>query len=355
MISKYFARKRAVIAALAGCMIALCLVGFSAIESAWNSAVPITQASRQIPYNQNRVGPDINSLSLKPYPVSEKDLDGALWLGILESDWNGGITLETPQDKITIVATNASYSRLNLILKVFYNYSEVTFRVLGTEIMDTELLFSLDSAQKVNIPLQLPEHLIAEEAISKLTVGIFEDPQHYVASSDTVSEDLRFSSGIALNFEINYGFDTNLSLSTDSLNDFNESAFFGFVVHPDPVVPDDGSLRLLPDTLSVRRGEEIGLSFFANGDSNGEELGSYLIMSMLDWQQIYMDGSPYLWLNLPEGRVEVGQYADFSIVAPDALGFYEFLALKILQPTHQNSVKNFFPLEMIRFTIEVVQ
>jgi len=346
--------RKAIIASLAMCVIVFLLIGYFSLQNTLNPRMTVTaQAGQQIPLNQNRIVSLMDDSALEPFPMLKEDLDGSLWLGLLDGEWNGDITLDTPQDEIVITVANASQKRTNLMLKVFYNYEEVAFHVVGTDIIDTELLFALDGAYKVDIPLQLPEHLTAGETISKLTVCLFFEPKHFVGSDEAISDDLRFSSGIALNFEINYGFGNDLSLNTDRFEDFYESEFGGFAIHPDPQLPGGGALRFLSNPLVVGSDEELHLSFFANADKDVDLGESYIIISMLDWHQIAMDGNPYLWVNFPNGCIEIGQHGQFSIMTPAEPGFYEYVGLLIPQPTRLNSEQNFFPLEIVRFTIEV--
>jgi len=62
----------------------------------------------------------------------------------------------------------------------------------------------------------------------------------------------------------------------------------------------------------------------------------------------------FLWIDVSDGQVENGQHGHFSIIAPVKSGFYEFFAFMAPNPTGTNTCYNFTPLELVRFTLEVI-
>ena len=326
--------------------------------------------------NPNRQVGNNNHLNLILSPILDEDAELGISLLVLSGAINNlteiypeghsdKIILETPQDPLTARVGNNSESQFDFILKIFYNYKEIPFRVSGADSYETEFLFSLDSGYLLDIPLYLDESLEVDETISRLTVGIFMAPDQF----SMVVEDLfihQFS--LILAFEINYGFDGELILTVDKKKPSRRIegvVFYSLMVNQEWESAGSG-VYFPPNPLQVRSEEEIELIFTTNMSGHAQEkLDSYLILSMLDWHQVPMSGQPYL---LIDATVEVpivasGEEVDstvdqgrFTIIAPNEPGFYEFVAVIIPNPTSRASNNAFSPLEMShRFTIEVIE
>ena len=67
-----------------------------------------------------------------------------------------------------------------------------------------------------------------------------------------------------------------------------------------------------------------------------------------------MNREPYFWIDVSDSPVNKGQHGHFSIRAPEKPGFYEFFAFVAPNPMGVNTGYNFFPLELHRFTLEVI-
>jgi len=342
--------KKIIITILVMSIMILLLIGYFTLQGILNNDSMGIQD--KIPPNQNRIATDITHLDLTFLPVSDDDKNkGELVLGVYEAKSYGIIHLETPQDLITIQMSNTTLDELNLLLKVFYNYEEIPFQILGADKPNTEFLFTLEGNYQIDIPIQLSEELHVNETISRLTVGVFIAPEYFVGNNDDFSENLRAVSGLTLNYEINYGSNDELILPTPAFEITTESEFGGFAIHSNKEPPGDGSLWFFPNSLVVTRGEEVDLTFFANVQNTED----YVIVSMLDWVQIPMNDQPFLWVKPQNNAFNVGQYASFTITAPDEPGFYEFLSFLVPNPIDSTSFETFAPLEMVRFTIEVVE
>jgi len=112
--------------------------------------------------NLNRQVVNNDHLDINFIPILE-DLDGGISLGVksdnenpLDEDFDK-MTLQTPQDALIVSIGNQIDSSLDFILKIFYNYEEVVFRVLGAENYDTELLLAIDGGYQADIPIHLDE------------------------------------------------------------------------------------------------------------------------------------------------------------------------------------------------------
>jgi len=353
--------KGAIIYVLLACVIALFVSGFFVLDSIWNRGISEIgniefRSGRTIPPNPDLAATVSNNLLLEAAQPNELDDYGTFSLGIPVSDNSGVISLGSPQDPFVIQVRSTLSSPYTFLLKVFYNYKEVNFRVQGAEEYDSKFTFQLDANAAVNIPLQLSPSIESRNTNSRLTVALVKSPEHFIVSDGRVREILWNTPGLALDFMIDYGYERSIVMDDASFEFSYESEFFGFSIHTDPEPPGDGFLRSFGDhTLEVSSGEKVNLTFFANAHTVGIlDIDSYVIVSMLGWQQIDMNEEPFLLIDVPHPRIESGQHGHFSIFVPEEPGFYEFFALMAPNPMRANTYYNFLPLELHRFTLEVV-
>ena len=313
---------------------------------------------------------------------SESEYIGSVGLGLwsgeeafsaLESD--AVLRLETPQDLLTAYVENVSFERQNMILKVFYNYEETAFRVVGAEDYRTEFLFTLDPFEAVEIPFHLAADLAPSETFSQLTIGAFFAPERF--SALTTPEESNFlllnsrDHGRVLNFEMNDSDeDEELMLPispTAPLRQIEDLMFTGLMINLD-FDPPAHAAYFPPNPLQVRSGEQVELGFVAgppdilgtiehSPDHFEEylyEVEEYLIIVMVNWQQVMVNGEPYIRID-ETGGFGTGQHGRFFIDAPTEAGLYEVVAFLVHDPAHRSQHRHFFPLEIApRFTLEVV-
>jgi len=269
----------------------------------------------------------------------------------------GGMRHETPQDVFSVELSNGYSFDINVIVKLFYNYEEVVFRVLGSSEYQTEFIFTIPAFYDVHIPVQLESQLQVDEFLSsRLSVFVDFMPDLHVGEDQAF---LGRITAMALNFEIDYGStEREILLPQSGIDIFPVENFSGagFKINQDfePVGP---SVKVPPYLLQVSSGEEIKLGFITNGNAllSSEEVESFAVISMLDFQQINMSGERFLHINT-NGDLNTGEHAVFTITAPDEPGFYEFSSFIVPNPTQPLRSSNFFPLDIaMRFTIEVVE
>ncbi|MCL2559417.1 MAG: hypothetical protein FWE07_02920 [Turicibacter sp.] len=268
----------------------------------------------------------------------------------------GGMRHETPQDIFSVEISNGYSFDLNLLVKIFYNYEEVPFRVLGNEEYSTEFIFTLPALYDVMIPVQLDSQLQVNELLSsRLTVAVFLVPDLHIAE---FPEFLGMFNAMALNFEIDYGsHERKILLPPSNVETLSiENLFAGFMINSD-LEPTGHTLYVPPYVMRVNPGEIIDLSLIINGNEllNLEEVESYLVISMLDFHQIPMNGEPFLHIYTND-EYDIGQHTRFTIIAPEEPGLYEFTSFVVPNPAHSTRDSNFFLLEFgMRFTIEVFE
>jgi len=273
-------------------------------------------------------------------------------------DWYGRIYLETPQDELLLTLGNHTNVDRNFVLKLFYNYEEVDFSVVGTEEYSKEFLFTLPSANQVEMPIRLDQNLTTSNSISKLTVAVFMAPERFAMQERKLFED--FNLGLVLNFEIVYYNDSELVLNfpsvEPSLRILEAYGIHGLGINQE-FNPPGYAIYVPENPLMVSTGEEIEFGFVTNSTNwNYDQVNvaeDYVIIVLLDWQQQPVNGQPFLLVNgSPEP--DIGDHGRFYITAPQDAGFYEMIAFLVPNPTQANSAASFFPLEQsMRFTLVV--
>ena len=325
---------------------------------------------RTAPINQDRIATCNEHLEITFSPIEGEETGGGIlpmivaiirdnlgdgnYVTMLQDDFDVPIYLTSLQDIITIQLSNPTDDPMNLMLKVFLNYEETKFYVLGQETPDTEVLFTLASGYYANIPIALSKQSEIHDGVGKLSIGVFMAPEYYIMYDDHC---LRRFYGRVLTYDIIIDPSAVLILPYDDyFEPTGECTFGGFSIHPNPSPPGNGSIWTMSEPLVVNRGELIELSFFANATLlEGESTDNYLIMAMLDWHQVLINDRPYLLVDTRNTCPSLGKYGQFVIVAPDEPGFYEFSAFLVPNPRSPNSVWNFDTVEISsRFTIEVV-
>jgi len=322
--------------------------------------------------NRNRIPDDISHLNLKTQFIDEGSPYSGVSLAVLGA-YNADLTelghlrLETPQDEIVVSVVNSFYQDVPIILKIFYNYEEVSFQVTGMGYYDTEFLFNLESGYQINIPFQLYDNLENNYDLNVLTIGVFEHPEQLTKNADPFTFNTGF--GSIFNFSVSYGGENEIVLSApyQELPNQIENIFFrGVMINQysaeHTIENSDGGVFSMPmEALQVSSGESIEFYFYANAVISldvDEPIIDYLIISMLDWQQIPKDGQPHL---LVEARYDdmhndIIDHGRFTVIMPEEPGFYELVTFIVPNPTTFNENIVGFPFELgFPFTIEVVE
>ena len=267
----------------------------------------------------------------------------------------GYFQLETPQDILSFSITNGVDEEYSFLLKLLYNYEEVAFRPLGSDEFITELVFSLAPGSDAYIPFQLSDELDISSYTSKLTVVFAAFPDYYrdMYSAQHIME---YPFGLILSFELDYG----SNASRQRLANFESvervemaDPVFGLILTSDC---RDSIIDTAPTLIQANPGEIITLGF--SSDIEGytpEEMENYLIIALLDWQQVEMNGLPYLSIATEEDKTDYEMdHGNFTIVVPTEPGFYEFVLLGIPNPNHPNHFWSYAPAaHSERITIEV--
>jgi len=267
------------------------------------------------------------------------------------------IELNSPQDLIYVEVGNISYNvTMNFVLKIFYNYIEIPFRLAQTDTYFTDFVFTAKPRYETRIPIHLSESLEKNEIANRLTVGIFKSPEQYTAEDYLLIRELPY---MVLNFEINYGNRKPLDLDVEPFAEsqiLRNSQFHSLMINADLNMPSNTSGARIPNSKwIVEPGQLIEMAFVTNPSGIiSEEVEEFLLISMLDWNQVEMNEKPYLLIEVNESENRMGHHGVFSIRAPYEAGYYEFKSFMVINPRSLNGRTNFFPLETsFRFTIVV--
>ncbi|MCL2559205.1 MAG: hypothetical protein FWE07_01850 [Turicibacter sp.] len=269
---------------------------------------------------------------------------------------DGRLNLESPQDLITFRVMNGRAEPYPFLMKLFYNYEAVPFRIAATEEYVTEFLFMIESDHEMHLPIYLSPELEADEMLNKLTFALFRGVEEYVRFDPFYD----MSYGFVLNFEISYGGEEPLSLPIQPVHPLEsgpEMNMHALIIGVTDLSTDGFTSEVIPPhRFQVSPGEEVAFSFQTNPYGFvDEDVHSFLILLMVDWQQVPINGQPYLHF-YAEDNENIGNYSRFVFIAPEEPGFYEIGSLLIVNPTSPNSQGNFVPIETgLRFTIEVVE
>ncbi|MCL2746828.1 MAG: hypothetical protein FWE48_07075 [Coriobacteriia bacterium] len=366
-------KKKTILGILLAVTVVFFATGYFVLQSAWDQELqdikvrntegePDSEAPTGgiiIPPNQDFVSTSSYHLPLDFTYADPYMGNGSIYVSIYPEPIDGRIFLESPQDPITLALGNTGSVSRNILLKALYNYEEVAFRVQGSDTYDAQLLLSLDAGTAVDVPIQLSSSIAEGDINSRLTLVTITSPEHFVASGEEISEWERWSPGMLGNYIIDYGYEEISDIDSPPHEIAGEIVEFpaGFSINTDLEPSEDaGHFRFgnLPYPLIVTSGEEVSLSFFVNAphELGLSDIDSYLIISMLGWQQINMNDKPYLWVDLSDPLLDVenGQYGHFSIIAPSESGFYEFFALLLPNPKGESTPH---ATGVLRFTLEV--
>lgn len=264
--------------------------------------------------------------------------------------------LYVPNDEVIKI----SYGNLDesggdhsIIMKVFYDYQMIDFKLADTDTYASEYTFNLESGKKIDIPILLDEDSIKfDQNIHKLLVT-FSTGYHQNASDfDSVTDEyginavfdvvhnldyknktMPYSYNYLLpedNFEQNYG---KLIFNTDYEN-VTPKGDFGGILNPTPF-------------LNVKRSSSLDLMY--NIGKNGSD--NALLIMTFNFEQVNINDK-YAELIKLDGK-EGTANGKISIKVPDAAGKYEVIGYVVHNPFDKYSGGSNMAYTSYRFTLIV--
>ncbi|MFJ7977932.1 hypothetical protein ACIQZI_19980 [Peribacillus sp. NPDC096379] len=256
---------------------------------------------------------------------------------------NARLLMDSPNTKLDVSFDNRAKSG-NFIMKVFYDYEEINFKVDQSK-FNNSYTFELGKGKRINLPIYLSDKIKADHHSHKLTVSILASPEKHAKNIEAKTNFF----GITTDYELFYNeaereFENNKTYEKPIklLN----NAFTGLVISQD--FNNFKEVPLPPYSTKVKKGERVKFSYRAG---NYENVSDYLIMVLLDWNQVEMDNEKYKLLNIENTKVG---YGTFEILAPKEAGLYEFTAYIVPEPFVNRTIENDDLIDQAyRFTLEV--
>ena len=332
--------------------------GLSAMDEEWERIQQWLEEN-EVQINENRIPENIDHLEIiRTYEgVGNYEVGFGGFAGEYD-DLTVSWELASPQERLNIRLSNTTSDYYPVLLKVFYNYETTDFRLVGEENYRDELLIHLPPGYEYIIPFHLDSAIEAHDGYNKLTISAFFDPDEYSVFHGW-GHDL---DATALTFEMNYGLDEppvldKVQHSLEERADFDSQVPLITLGPPGSITPEDLLGPGRPRQASP--GEMLEMEMLLNVRGNiwdsdtGEstEVEDFLIIGLLDFNQIALSGRPFLWTTNGDHPL----FGSFTLEAPMEPGLYDFIALIVTNPNERITLDNFDPIEMsTRFTIEVI-
>lgn len=241
----------------------------------------------------------------------------------------------------------------HVVMKVFYDYKMIDFKLADTDTYVSEYTFDLENGKKIDIPILLDDELIKfDQNIHKLlitfTTGYHQNASDFDSVTDEyginavydVVHDLDFENQTfpysynyllpEENFEQSYG---KLVLNTDYDNVTPKSSFGG-ILNPTP-------------SLNIKRGSDLDLmyNFEKNGSNNA------LLIMTFNFAQVNINDK-YAELIKLDGK-EGTANGKISVKVPDTPGKYEVIGYVVHNPYEKYSGGSNMAYPSYRFTLIV--
>lgn len=268
-------------------------------------------------------------------------------------------------DEFNVNFTSSIGKERDFIMKVFYNYEEVNFKVRDGKkftAINSSYEFKLNNNEEINLPVVIENIISSNDEHGKLVVSIFDNSiyaKDYEELTNfygmSVAYDIIYTEKLPQAFTPIIGVDLFQKPTTIVTERFPESILQGMMVTNEFNLDKyDKGIPFPPNKLQVKSGEEIELAYVAS-DPNGGEDTQFVIISLLGWQQVEMNDNRFLPVKLEPNHTALGS---FKIHVPDQAGLYEFVALMLPVtnrfPTSPSELEEGEIATAYRFTVEVI-
>ena len=264
--------------------------------------------------------------------------------------------LDNQQDGLVIEFANYKGSDAEFVLKILLDFQEADFRILSYEnpVYISSYTFFLGDRQHISFPIALSErHLsnldeyahmivmcIAQPNIHQKDREFFYNKRYGMAVPHYVFFNVEPEKKEAVTAVISGDFDLHRINWVSPMADraFQSPAytlptpFYGFNVSANLTHNIAEYVQLFPPAYVIAQaGDEIKFHYVI-GDITGGFTNRFVLIGLLDWQQVNLNGMSFLPValntNAETGGV-VASYDSFVITAPTEPGMYEFLVYAI--------------------------
>lgn len=253
------------------------------------------------------------------------------------------VYLEDESDSLFLIIDFANGSKAEYVLKIFVDYIETEFQIdLNTY---KEYYFSAEATDGFSLKFHLPEDRIDLEQAHIITVAMFKNPRLHQNSISTERDSYSLDFTLA-SAQKNSEYKPNVSYNQPAA--YFNIPFSGIMLNCDMELRDNKEVFFPPATLHAAPSETVTLAYRAAGYDDSDSL---LFMLLLDWEQVEINGYPYLFTENQYLRTNCG-YIEFK--APDTPGEYELIALMSGNPFELRTEKNcWLNFTSTRFTLNV--
>ena len=273
------------------------------------------------------------------------------------------IQLDNFDAELGAIVSNVSPDDREFMIRIFLNYEEVGFRVLGKEDYVNEFTFSVPAKHELYIPFVVDTSKMNENETHRLSVvQIVEPSLHAVDIEHLFWPNRVFLQVVPIDLTIGTPSEIRLARTHDDIDiRRQENRREGF-----NVFPADYDEFIIDEFLRVTSSEAIKLNYvkpsFDSINWEGEDepleeliLSAYILIAMLNGQPIEINGNPYLFINVDEhDYYSFTDFGSFTITAPTEPGSYDLIVIAFPNPTMILTDENMsIPIESVRFTIEV--
>lgn len=257
---------------------------------------------------------------------------------------DGVIFLENASDDLFVQFANLTKDNSEFVLKLFLDYEEVNFLIGEVSYSSFEFKVAAEESKEIQVNLDTTVDLGISHM---LTVGVFTAPNKHASEIELMSN----SYGMVLTYEIvsPSGSRTNIrDMHCEKTAKFLKSQFQGIMLNEDFLNEDNDTVQFPPIEVAALPGKNISLAYRL-GNYNYQ--GNVMLIVLVDWKQVSVNGSDYLIVENKPGYIGFGE---IEITAPLDSGKYEVIAFAVNQPFSPRNVTNFFAHDTAyRFTLSV--
>jgi len=195
---------------------------------------------------------------------------------------------------------------------------------------------------------------------SRLGAAVFLHPEKHAINNRHIFWDFSQQLSMFLDFEIQYASRTEIQLPNESVSAEEINYIVGRCWSP--IIVSEGLLTRDRDiyaieSLQTRKGERVELVFNTTPNCAGlrEATNEFLILGLLDWQQVKLNDKPYLFFYQNPERYYLLFSDNFYFYAPEESGLHEFVLILVRNPRRETNWDNFTAQDIsLRMTIEVI-
>ena len=170
---------------------------------------------------------------------------------------NGRILMDTPQDILEVSFSNNVRGE-QFILKIFYDYEEIKFKLLEENEYNSSNTFDLETGNTITLPVQLSKDILKDNNSYKLTVGIYASPNELTKTQEIMTNIF----GMTIDYEMFYEDNGTISLKeqySPISKTLDDMSFEGLVINNNVENFDEVLYPLY--SIKAKKGEKMDLAY----------------------------------------------------------------------------------------------